>query len=251
MALINPNKKYKKLITFGCSFTQGHLLGETGSWGYQLSKLLGCEHVNKGGGGSSTPSIVQKLLKYCETNDRTECCVGIQWSEKNRREMWEKSTQKYVTFNSVTIEHVDVHNDKEEFVFIKNNLNFFLDTMFDDKENVLRTLNSIILSKNYLISKNINFIMFEGIGSILDVPHKIDKNYDDNTNHINDLFLLDDDFKRELLNDVTFFKKYGAMSPFMLTHKLFENNINDGHPNLSFLIWWVNEMYNYLKENNS
>ena len=48
------NKKYDNLITFGCSFTGGHHLGEEGSWGYVLSNLLGCYHVNKWGGGSNT-----------------------------------------------------------------------------------------------------------------------------------------------------------------------------------------------------
>jgi hypothetical protein len=46
MPLINLNKKYDKFVTFGCSYSNGHKIGETGSWGYHLSKLLNCEHYN-------------------------------------------------------------------------------------------------------------------------------------------------------------------------------------------------------------
>ena len=40
MSLIDPHKKYDKFVTFGCSYSNGHELGVTGSWGYVFSKLI-------------------------------------------------------------------------------------------------------------------------------------------------------------------------------------------------------------------
>ena len=38
--------------------------------------------------------------------------------------------------------------------------------------------------------------------------------------------------------------------PFMFNHELF-NDDNGRHPNIEFVKWWVNEMYDYLKEKNN
>jgi len=45
--MIKASKKYENLVTFGCSFTTGHLLGNEGSWGFSLAKLLNSGHVIK------------------------------------------------------------------------------------------------------------------------------------------------------------------------------------------------------------
>ena len=99
MSLINPHKKYDKLITFGCSFTEGWLYRDQGTWGDFLSQNLQCEHVNKGGGSSSNYSILNNVIKYCETENVENVCVGVQWSEWSRRELWVESQKRYFTFN--------------------------------------------------------------------------------------------------------------------------------------------------------
>ena len=38
------------------------------------------------------------------------------------------------------------------------------------------------------------------------------------------------------------------MMSFMITHHLFDSNENADHPNMEFVKWWSNEIYNYLKE---
>ena len=98
MSLINPNKKYDKLITFGCSFTEGWLYRDQGTWGDFLSQNLQCEHVNKGGGSSSNYSILNTVMRYCETENVENICVGVQWSEWSRRELWVESQKRYFTF---------------------------------------------------------------------------------------------------------------------------------------------------------
>ena len=107
----------------------------------------------------------------------------------------------------------------------------------------------MILTKNYLDNKNIDYVMFEGLGSILDMFYP---NKEDISSH-NDLVLLSDVFKLSILNDKCFFNKLGDMRTLMKTHPLYED-INDGHPNPKFLEWWCLEMYNDIKvkyENNS
>lgn len=249
MSFINPNKKYKKLVTSGCSFTQGHFQGEEASWGYQLSQLLGCEHVNRGSGGSSNYIILNKLIKYCETNDMTDCCVGLQWSEVSRREYWLEDKKKYQTLNYVSLfdEHFTHNEITKQMRFLKEHREFFKTIWWQDDENVIRTINCMLLAKSYFLSKNIDFVMFEGIGSIIDYNSKT---LIDNKDDINDRVLLRKTYRENLLSDKHNFTKYGPMMPFMFDHPLF-NEDNGAHPNLEFVKWWSQEMYNHLKEINS
>jgi hypothetical protein len=243
MGLINTNKKYKSLVTFGCSYTTGFFLGDKGSWGFHLSKLLGCEHVNRGG-GQSNPNIVNSIVRYCETNDMSDCCVGIEWSEVTRREIWDKNKEKYYVFGPSNFETINNHN----LVVNKNNIEFFTSIWFDLNENVLRTINSIILAKGYLQSKNINFIMFEGINSIMDIKHNVGIDRDVSSCQTT---LLNDEYKMSLLNDVTFFNKLGNWHHSMIKNPLFDPLENGSHPNMEIVKWWSNEIYNYLLINNN
>jgi hypothetical protein len=252
MSLINPYKKYDRLITFGCSFTHGHRLGEEGSWGFCLSKLLGCNHINRGSGGSSNYAIMNKVIKYCETHDMSNSCIGIQWSEITRREVWSEEQKRYVVFNLKTLDLYDKNKPSAiplDVDKLFNNREFFEPMWFDLEENTIRTIQSMILLKNYLSSKNIDFIMFEGIGSIMDqfYPYLFKfpiVDFED------DRVLLKDNIRKNILSDNTFFTEYGPLMSFMLKHELFNNEENDGHPNMEFIKWWVNEIYNYLKQKN-
>lgn len=251
MGLIKTNKQYDNLITFGCSFTQGHFLGERGSWGFQLAKLLDCNHINRGAGGSSNYSIMNKVIKYCETNDMTNSCVGVQWSEITRREVWSEEQKKYVVFNLNTLKLYD-ENKPPSVPFDINKLfknkEFFEPIWFDLEENTIRTIQSIILLKNYLLSKNIDFIMYEGIGSITDQFYPYNNDFPI-VNFEDDRILLKNNIRENIILDKTFFTKYGPMMPFMLAHPLFDYDENDGHPSMEFIKWWIKEMYEYIKTN--
>lgn len=251
MTLIKTDKKYDNLVTFGCSFTHGHFSGEEGSWGFQLSQLLNCNHINRGAGGSSNYAIMNKVIKYCETNDMTNSCVGIQWSEITRREVWSEEQKRYVVFNLSTLELYDKNKPSAiplDIDKLFKNREFFEPMWFDLEENIVRTITSIILIKNYLKSKNIDFIMFEGIGSIKDNFYPFELN-DGLQNFEDDRILLKTRIRDEILNDKTFFVKYGPMMPFMFNHDLFDSNENGGHPNTNFVKWWVKEMYEHIKTN--
>ena len=246
MPLINLNKKYDKFVTFGCSYSNGHELGITASWGHIFSKLIDCDHYNYGFNGSSNNIIMNNVVKFCESNELKNIAIGVQWSEWSRREIWDESKKIYNSFNVATIEQLDLtRKNFDKLIFIKENEEFFVSLWFDYEENILRTIQSMILVKNYLENKNIDFVMFEGLGSILDMfyPNK-QKIY----NH-NDLTLLSDEFKLSILNDKCNFSKLGDMRSLMKNHPLYEN-INDGHPNPKFLEWWCLEMYNDIKQKN-
>jgi len=251
MGLIKTDKQYDNLITFGCSFTHGHFLGEEGSWGFQLSQLLNCNHLNRGAGGSSNYAIMNKVIKYCETHDMTNSCVGVQWSEITRREVWSEEEKKYVVFNLNTLKLYDKNKQSPIPIDVDKlfkNKEFFEPIWFDLEENLIRTITSMILLKNYLNSKNIDFIMFEGIGSITDQFYPYTFKFPI-TNFEDDRVLLKDNIRENILSDKTFFTKYGPLMSTMLNHELFNNEENDGHPNMKFVKWWVNEIYEFIKTN--
>ena len=240
MGLINPNKKYKKLLTFGCSFTTGFMLENKGSWGQHLSERIGCEHINKGGSQSNT-KMVTDLIAYCETQDMTDSCVGIQLSQPIRREFWDDKINSYSTYPVEKI-YGDYKNSSP-INFMDDNLPFYMSIWFDPNENILRTINSIVLMKSYLNSRNIDFVMFEGIHSIMDISHKNDIN---NFETSLSVYLLNDSYKQSLLDDDTFFNTLGDWMTAMKSHPLHETDINKDHPSMGVVKWWVDEMYNYM-----
>jgi hypothetical protein len=244
MGMIDLNKKYDKFVTFGCSYSNGHELGITGSWGFIFSKLLNCKHYNYAFNGSSNNLIMNNVIKFCESNNLENIAIGVQWSEWSRRELWSETEKTYKSFNLPTLEMGNFTEEKSpDMFFIKKHQEFFSSIWFDYKENILRTIQSMILIKNYLENKNIDFVMFEGLGSILDMFYPNKEQY---SGH-NDLTLLSDEFKLSILNHKCFFSKLGDMRTLMKPHSLYEN-INDGHPNPKFLEWWCLEMYNDIKE---
>ena len=173
----------------------------------------------------------------------TNSCVGIQFSERSRREMWSSEYNHYETFNVATLEVNLEENLSNNLNFIKKNVEFFDDIWFNDNENMLRTTISMLLIKGYLESKNIDFIMFEGISTIAD---EINAN---NVEYNRYAKLLDKNFRNQILNEKTFFKKYGPMQPFNRTHPLYDKTKNGGHPNSEFVEWWVEEMFQHIKDN--
>lgn len=251
MPIINTNKKYDFLVTFGCSFTGGHDLGPNGAWGHFLANRLGCNHVNKAG-GAANPNILTNVINFCEHNNMSNACVGIQWSEMTRRPIWLEDQGIYFSFGSGTLLNDNpssLENKPKEFLFIKNNLEFFMPMWFDLRECVLTTVLSMIQAKAYLEYKNIDFIMFEGINSIMDR----DENHRDITydvTQIHDLALLNTNIKKSILDDVTFFNELGDMNKCLKAFPLFDSTLNDGHPHPEFLEYWTDHLYNYIKNYN-
>ena len=255
--MIKTNKKYDNLITFGCSFTTGHNLGDEGSWGFSLAKLLNCNHVNKGGGGSNT-NILTNVINYCENNDMSNSCIGIQWSEVTRREYWDEKNNRYHTLGIGTFSSVHQIFEREtsyydSLSFIKNNQPFFGGMWFNLAENTLRTIIAMISVKSYLKNKNIDFIMFEGINSIKNINKSFyPENHQTDINHYspsegNDFTLLRDEIRMSILNDDTFYSEQSDWMSAMYNHPNFDTTINDGHPHQEIVEWWVGKIYQHIK----
>jgi hypothetical protein len=248
MGLINPSKKYKSLLVCGCSFTQGGDFTKDYSWGDSLAKRLGCEKIPVGMAGSSNYTIMSQCISYCENNDMTDICVGIQWSQSVRREVWNRDDKFYNVVNSDIFKGQTYSIPWVEFedksIFEKNE-KFFNSIWWDYQENILRTIHYMILVKNYLIAKNIDFVMFEGIGSIMDfLP-----DYEEGKNSImSSLRLFNPNVRKNILNDSTFFSDLGDMFGAMNKHKDFDSNENGGHPTYPICEWWADNLITYMNE---
>lgn len=248
MGLINPSKKYKSLLVCGCSFTQGDNFTKNYSWGDSLAKRLGCEKIPVGMAGSSNYAIMSQCVSYCENNDMRDVCVGIQWSQSVRREIWSDVDKSYFVVNS------DIFNGEtysipwinfEDKEFFSKNEKFFNSIWWDYQENIMRTTHYMILVKNYLISKNIDFVMFEGIGSIMDhLPE-----FGENEFHIKpSLQLFSPNKRKSVLRDDTFFSELGDMFTAMNNNKNFDGNENGGHPTYPICEWWADNLITYMKK---
>lgn len=254
MGAINPYKKYKKLYTFGCSFTNGFQTRHLGTWGTLLANKLGCDHDFHAHSGGSNRSIMMAVLNFCERNNTEDICIGIQWTELTRKDFWSPNSALYFTFEPSALMETDWVNPHYDVKPFQKNKELFLDIWYDRRENILCTLQYMFLLQGYLKGKNIDYVMFEGLGSILD-------NYYPSTEieeflkisgggFHGDLTLLVDKIKMKVFDDPAFFKKYGDMKNFMKTHPLFDSKANGDHPNIEFCDWWTTEMYDYLKSVN-
>ena len=85
-------KNKKRLITSGCSYTEGHKLKSKGSWATYLAKNNDCELVNLGRGCASNKMITQGIIDYAIANEEVaqDSFFIIQLSEFSRHTIcWE------------------------------------------------------------------------------------------------------------------------------------------------------------------
>jgi hypothetical protein len=77
----------KYLITCGCSFTEGHDMGEQASWAYWTAKTLKLDLINIAYGGSSNEWIGMRTLSYLQQNKERweDSVVMIGWTEMMRQ----------------------------------------------------------------------------------------------------------------------------------------------------------------------
>lgn len=76
-----------KLLTNGCSFTQGIYdnFAEYDAWPYQLGKLLGWDVINLAKGGGSNARIFRTTMEYLLENKPDY--VAIAWTQTDRHEL--------------------------------------------------------------------------------------------------------------------------------------------------------------------
>ena len=162
------NKKY--LIANGCSFTQGHFLGNEGSWAKFLGQKLNLEVINLGKGGSGNDAITWRTIEYSETYkdiakdslyviQLTECLRYHVYFDNgiDNPEEWQITPScfsKGMEWNkNGNIVQSWIYKNKEELVYIYNNITFAL----------YKTFQNIISLVSYFESNGYPYIIFDGI----------------------------------------------------------------------------------------
>jgi hypothetical protein len=172
--------KKENLITCGCSFTKGHLLPETETWGgYTATKLnLNFHNISKGGMGNEW--ITQRVISYFLNNTELikNSVVMIGWSEASRLMGTFENGDGYTEL--VTIRPQDFFDGEEGLHernhwgddisfyhgYVKNNYKY-LDKFFSSFSFCLyKTYYSIYILKLFLESNNIPYVFFDAIGKL-------------------------------------------------------------------------------------
>jgi hypothetical protein len=79
----------------------------------------------------------------------------------------------------------------------------------------------------------------------MDIPHTDDVKTDGTLTSLS-VYLLNDTYKQSLLDDITFFNTLGDWFSAMDSHPQHNTDINEYHPSMGVVKWWVDEMYRYI-----
>ena len=174
------NKKY--LVANGCSFTEGHFLGNESSWPKFLGEKLNLEVINLGKGGSGNDTIMWRTMEFCETNKdiAKDSLYVIQLTECLRYHIHFDNgidrAQEYQVTPSCFAKGMEwnkdgstvqswIYKNKEELVYIYSNITFAL----------YKTLQNIISLTSYFESNGYPYIIFDGIND--HNPIKVNNSY--------------------------------------------------------------------------
>ena len=165
------NKKY--LIANGCSFTEGHHLGNEGAWPKFLGERLNMEVINLAKGGSGNDTITWRTIEFSEINKNIakDSLYVIQLSECLRYQVYydnliKEPTEWHITpmcfqkKTNITGEEMNgddvqkwIYKNKNELFYIFNNITFAL----------YKTLQNIISLVSYFEKNGYPYIIFDGI----------------------------------------------------------------------------------------
>lgn len=280
------NKKY--LVANGCSFTEGHQLGNEGAWPKFLGEKMNLEVINLGKGGSGNDTITWRTLEFCQTNKNIakDSIFVIQLTECLRYQVYydnliDKPCEWHVTplcFQRTMNAYKDgngaskwIYKNRDELVYIYSNITFAL----------YKTLQNIISLVSYFEANNYPYIIFDGIND--HKPHKFANCYylkESNSDNINPEFKIKtsvdvidaDDYNRsitrrdegyfihEKLIDSIFsnpkiFKKIPVLFKYFINKGLEEHGDdvyyfrgNQGHPNIDACNIWADILKDYIEE---
>lgn len=280
------NKKY--LVANGCSFTEGHMLGNEGAWPKFLGKKLNLEVYNIGKGGSGNDTITWRTIEFCERyNDiANNSLFVIQLTECLRYHVYydnladipqewhvtplcfQRSMEPYTTGNNAS---KWIYKNKEELAFIFTNITFSL----------YKTFQNIITLTSYFEKNNYPYIIFDGIND--HKPFKYRNSYylkESNSDNINpefkiktnldlkhpsdiknniinrmDGYIIDEKFINNIFSNKYIFKNIPVMLKYFMDRGLNEFNNseyylkgNSGHPNLKACEIWSDILQEYIEE---
>lgn len=173
------NKKY--LIASGCSFTEGHILKEKGSWATYFAKNNNLTLVNLGKGGAGNEYIINNTIQYSIMNKEIadNAIFGIQLSEVLRTLVCLDfpDTNGYPKYTHLTpMSFIDEqHFDNWNFNVYHNNFiyenRYSLAPFFINITHAVSiTINSLINFINFCEKNNYQYFIFDGINT--NIPEK-------------------------------------------------------------------------------
>jgi hypothetical protein len=275
------DKKY--LVANGCSFTEGHILGNEGAWPKFLGEKLNLEVVNLGKGGSGNDTITWRTLEFCEIKKdiAQDALFVIQLTECLRYHVYYDDMQKapqewHVTplcFHRQMDSYKNgssaarwIYKNKDELIYVYNNITFAL----------YKTFQNILSLTSYFESKGYPYIIFDGIND--HKPFKYDGEYylkESNSDNVNQQFkintyvkdfnhyinnrdngyVITEEFINNVFNNTYIFKHVPAMLKYILDKGETEFNNgghylegNSGHPNLEACDIWTDILKNYIEK---
>lgn len=280
------NKKY--LIANGCSFTEGHMLGNDGAWPKFLGQKLNMEVINLAKGGSGNDTILWRTIEFCEMNENIakNSLYVIQLTECLRYQVYYDNLIKdpqewHVTplcFQRTMDSYKDgneaskwIYKNREELVFIYSNITFAL----------YKTLQNIISLISYFEAHNYPYIIFDGIND--HKPFKNGNSYylkESNSDNINEEFKIKtsldvidpDDYDKNIIrrnqgyfihekliesifDNKKIFRKIPVLLKYFIDKSMKEYGNseyyfqgNSGHPNIEACEIWSDILKEYIEE---
>lgn len=260
----NINKK--NLIVCGCSFTKGHFLPETETWGGYVAKKLNLKLHNIATGGMGNEFITTRTIGYLLNNKelKKNSIVMIGWSEMSRLTGTFENSDGYVERVTIRPQDFDdssvgikLHSywpDNEESYhgYVKKNHKYAKRFFSSFAYCVYKTYYAIYTLKHFLESNNIPYMFFDAINNsklesidpsaqagllthklkwidTYGVPKEIEEFVPE--------WMLDEllnDHIKSLIFDNPNYISFGGVSMLALMHKINYDKLtegNPGHPN--------------------
>lgn len=170
----------KNLIVCGCSFTKGHMLSETETWGGYTADKLNLKLHNIATGGMGNEWITQRTISYFLNNKELlqNSVVMIGWSEPGRlMGTFERGDgyNELVTIRPADFLDGEFGNHQREHWpsdtfgyhgYVKNNFKY-LGRFFNSFAYCLyKSYYSIYILKQFLESNNIPYLFFDAINKV-------------------------------------------------------------------------------------
>lgn len=158
-----------KIISVGCSFTEGTGVGRQNAYTRHLADLCGCEYENYGEGGHSNKYVFRKVINLIGNWNKDDILL-VQWTGPNREEVVTK--EGYIFYspynNFMSLEFLfgqDVANNPKAEMFNKEKQNEIINSykpIIDDYTYNLTNIDySVTMSLYYQIAL---FNMLENFG---------------------------------------------------------------------------------------
>jgi hypothetical protein len=277
------DKKY--LITSGCSFTEGHLIGADASWAKHLANHYNMDLINLAKGGTGNEIITQNVINYSTLNPEIakDSLFVIQLSECLRFLIcWDdftKDTEIHSLYWHITpLQFLDPNDNKKVTAdgFKNWDKSFELNRWIVDNRfqiaqlytnithSLWKTYNAIINFSNFCEANGYPYLIFDGLNN--HIPLKFGNKWYLRSSAGTPSFEIN---VQESTDDIEFFHKnhipiiHSKMVEFMKSNPFYYNEMtlnnfiksdesynieNDGHPNALGSQLWAEKLTKIINE---